>query len=129
MSRIHWRKVVKLAAKEFACFLMATDEIKRTITLEAMLGCRNPEEEPIDRVYFGWHAVYSMPEEDENLVQNELLSGSCCKLGQWKNNDLSKEEIGIINEHMAELLTDWQNKLEDAGIVCEFEAIAPAANE
>lgn len=127
MSNINWRKTTKLAAKDFACFLMATDDKSRTLTLEAMLGCRNPEDEPIDRVYFGWHAVYTMPED--TLQQAELFTGSCCKLGQWNNDDLSEDETKIISSHMQELLTDWQSKLAKADINHEVEAIASAANE
>lgn len=127
MSKINWRKVTKLAAKEFACFLMATDDKNRTLTLEAMLGCRNPDDEPVDRVYFGWHAVYSMPEE--TLQQSELYTGSCSKLGQWNSDDLSEEESKIISTHMQELLTDWQQKVAKAGVEHELQAVASAANE
>ncbi|MBW8192281.1 hypothetical protein K0504_14685 [Neiella marina] len=127
MAHTLWRKVVKLAAKDFACFLMATDDKQRTLTLEAMLGCRNPEEEPVDRVYFGWHAVYSMPEDE--LQQVELFTGSCHRLGQWNSNDLTAEEVTVIAEHMSELLTDWQQKLDQLDIPCAFEQIAPAANQ
>ncbi len=127
MSNLQWRKVTKLAAKEFACFLMSTDEKSQSLTLEAMLGCRNPEDEPVDRVYFGWHAIYTM--NNETLNQSELFSGSCGKLGQWNCNDLSSEENQIIQQHMGELLTLWQKKLRQAEIQFDFEEIASAANE
>ncbi|GGA89093.1 hypothetical protein GCM10011369_34080 [Neiella marina] len=127
MSHTLWRKVVKLAAKDFACFLMATDDKQRTVTLEAMLGCRNPNAEPVDRIYFGWHAVYAMPESE--LQQVELLTGSCHSLGQWNTTDLSAEEMNIIAEHMTELLSDWQQKLEQLEIPCNLEQVASAANQ
>lgn len=127
MAHTLWRKVVKLAAKDFACFLMATDDKQRTLTLEAMLGCRNPNAEPVDRVYFGWHAVYAMP--DDELQQVELMSGSCACLGQWNSKDLTADEVSIIADHMAELLTDWQQKLEQLEVPCNFEQVAPAANQ
>ncbi len=127
MTTNQWRTVTKLAAKEFACFLMATDEKSRKITLEAMLGCRNPNDEPVDRVYFGWHACYTMPEE--SLQQAELFYGSCCKLGQWNGSDLADEELKIINQHLEETLTQWQEKLTQAGVNCEFESIPSVANE
>lgn len=128
MSTIHWRKVVKLATKEFACFLMSTDDKARTLTLEAMLGCRNPDDEPEDRVYYGWHALYSMPEQ--SLLQTELFIGSCCQLGQWNCDDLADSEVKIIQAHMEELLADWHEKLVQAQIECDFQpTIASAANE
>ena len=127
MPNIHWRKVVKLAAKDFACFHMASDDKTQTITLEAMLGCRNPDDEPFDRIYYGWHAVYVMPEN--TLQQLELFSGTCHKLGQWRHNDLTAQELKQINLHMEEQLSDWHKKLELAGVLCELEVIAPAANE
>ena len=127
MSLTPWRKVVKLAAKEFACFLMATDDKKHAVTLEAMLGCRNPDDEPEDRTYFGWHVIYHV--EENEVIQSEVITGSCRQLGLWNREDLTDEEKEKISEHLKKLTSEWQQKIEQLGLEYSAGLMAQAANQ
>lgn len=113
MPLTNWRKVVKMAASNFACYLMEHNDASQQLTLEAMLGCRNPDDEPEDRVYIGWHLQYSMT--DDELKYDETLLGSCIHLGSW-NDDLSKSERKEIEKHLEETIQSFQSELDKLGI-------------
>jgi len=113
MPLTNWRKVVKMAASNFACYLMEHNDASQQITLEAMLGCRNPEQEPQDRIYIGWHLKFSMT--DDKLQCDESILGSCIHLGSW-SHDLSATELKDIEKHLEETSQSFKAELDKLGI-------------
>ena len=113
MPLTNWRKVVKLAADNFACYFMEHNDQLQHLVLEAMLGCRNPDDEPEQRIYIGWHLKYSM--QEDKLQCDENMLGSCIHLGSWQD-DLSASERQEIEKHLSETMQAFYADLEKLGI-------------
>lgn len=104
-----WKQVSRLTANEYACYMVKADDTRKTLLMEAMLDCRNPDAEPQDRVYVGWHAELNFA--DQTLSCDEICFGTCQSLGTWHEETLDTEELTQTRTHLQELLTNLASQL------------------
>lgn len=109
-----WKQITRVTSSEFACYMIKTDDPAQQLMMEAMLDCRNPDADPEERIYVGWHARFAL--DEQNLNCEEVFMGTCRDLGEWQTDNLTSEESTQIHTHLQDILNGMSSKLEPLSV-------------
>ncbi len=114
MTREQLRAIQALLKKEFAPFLNSDASINGDWKFDALIIALNPDAEPEERHYAGWHA--RLTDDDGELVIDDVQIGLCDeRYGEWSDIALENAQQEQVWSHFRTIHSQLQKALTGAG--------------